>query len=77
MGPPLEHGGMSGHPGVGVSLSPLQWGRRLNTAEWDARQLVAGVAWLASMGPPLEHGGMYLATSASCSMSYRFNGAAA
>ena len=45
MGPPREHGGMllSGLPGTRVVV--LQWGRRVNTAEWSTALHVLGGDW--------------------------------
>ncbi len=78
MGPPLEHGGMTCVcGGCGTGAAPLQWGRRLNTAEcWGVKEGVVK-AMLASMGPPLEHGGMNLARNKGNGVSKSFNGAAA
>ena len=61
MGPPREHGGMlllGGAPPDPVSK--LQWGRRVNTAEWTPRCNFCDAVCTASMGPPREHGGMEL-----------------
>ena len=59
MGPPREHGGMPDVPVVtDAPESPLQWGRRVNTAEWLFSKRAADLPQLASMGPPREHGGM-------------------
>ncbi len=51
MGPPREHGGMcSNFALVALRQSPLQWGRRVNTAECNWRDLA--VYWLI----PLQWG---------------------
>ncbi len=34
MGPPREHGGMKAALGASATNAALQWGRRVNTAEW-------------------------------------------
>ncbi len=39
-------------------LAVLQWGRRVNTAEWSPTLSAHAVNNQASMGPPREHGGM-------------------
>ena len=39
MGPPREHGGMSLVHSAPMRVLPLQWGRRVNTAECRMRQL--------------------------------------
>ena len=58
MGPPCEHGGrMAADPLTGVHDQPLQWGRRVNTAEGGVTTAMAAPPIPASMGPPCEHGG--------------------
>ncbi len=59
MGPPREHGGMTrASPPAVISGVTLQWGRRVNTAEWLQRAILRVIEGKASMGPPREHGGM-------------------
>ncbi len=42
MGPPREHGGMSQRMSpLLFNLWQLQWGRRVNTAEWPISSLLA------------------------------------
>ena len=55
----------------------LQWGRRVNTAEWSALGPVDDRPVLASMGPPREHGGMFPGGNTGGNPNGGFNGAAA
>ena len=50
MGPPREHGGMERPDTSHVNAHSLQWGRRVNTAEWacpiaSANVGRAGLQW--------------------------------
>src|SRR6478752_2083308 len=66
MGPPREHGGMvKAFCWALASSASLQWGRRVNTAEWHDRAKAEHGRREASMGPPREHGGMLRAPAAS------------
>ena len=56
--------------------APLQWSRRVNTAECEYGASYAR-RWLrTSMEPPCEHGGVALAYTAADNRHFHFNGAA-
>ena len=77
MGPPREHGGMKPGTKEWYAAEALQWGRRVNTAEWNASRRAGTPFGAASMGPPREHGGMAIAALIVEFPIPRFNGAAA
>ena len=58
MGPPRERGGVVRRTTRLTPRSPLQWGRRANTAEWGLACCRPRRQPTASMGPPREHGGV-------------------
>ncbi len=80
MGPPREHGGMLLDALERSGMRRLlQWGRRVNTAEWRLRLRLPNPRAVASMGPPREHGGMgtLRINAVAQGLGSRFNGAAA
>ena len=76
MGPPTFIGGNTRAAQSTASGLPLQWGRRLSSAEIDAGGVRSGQAFVASMGPPTFIGGNKGSARRTFRSPARFNGAA-